>query len=372
MQQSEFDITCTLAELIRCKDLVSTNQCLSTLLFDDIAEQAIKHGVAALIYQQWLNFTEMPDTDLSLWANVDKQLNIIHRFLAPETERVFSALQTNNIGFVVLKGFALSEQVYQQPHVRPRTDIDIIIDPISSDLLIAVFNDLGFNNPRGWQPKTIIDQYSFTKTIAKGIKLNFDVHLKISNDKALQDLITYEELTAAVSLKFKNSTQLIDKPHALIHAVIHLLHHRINGDLIKLIWFYDIWLLVENLTEEECVVLTNLITDKGLSALFVEVLTVTNSYFSAEKIQLLITSLEKVEANPLFNYLLAEPSLLAMMWHNFTTNKGARAKIDYIRETAFPPKQELYLKYGADSQWPLFLLYIRRIITGAFKWITSR
>jgi hypothetical protein len=370
MPQTDLEITNILAELLSCKTVATTNQCLNNISINNVAEQAVKHGVAAVIYQQWLNFVEPPNIDLSLWADVDKQLNIIHCFLTPETAQVFKALRANKIGFVVLKGYALSEQVYRKPYVRPRTDIDIIIDPVNSNALIEMFQDLGFRNPRGWQPQTIIDQYSFTKTIAKGITLSFDVHLKISNDKTLQPLITYEDLSATASSKRDHFPQLIDKPHALIHAVIHLLNHRIHGDLVKLIWFYDIWLLVEKLTEDESQVLTKLITVKGLSALFCVVLTNTNDYFYSAKIQILIASLVKVDANPSFNYLLEKPSLLAIMWHNFTTNKGARAKLAYLHETVFPPKEELYLKYGAHSRWPLLLLYIRRIVTGAFKWVT--
>jgi hypothetical protein len=372
MQQTELDITLTLAELLNSRDLVASPENLKQLVENDIVEHAIKHGVAALIYQHWLNSPHMPKVDLSVWANVDKQLNIIHRFLAPETNRVFSALKTNNIGFVVLKGYALSELIYDKPHTRPRTDIDIIIDPMSSSSLMEVFQHLGFSNPRGWQPKNIIDQFSFTKDIAKGIKLNFDVHLSITNDKALQHLISYVDLATIASLQESHCPQLIDKPHALIHAVIHLLHHRMCGDLVKLIWFYDIWLLCEKLSVGEHKDLISLITDKGLSALFVAVLANTNCYFPSLKIRQLVKLLSEVENNPTFDYLLEKPSLLFMMWHNFTMNKGAGAKLTYLRETVFPPKQELYIKYGTESRWPLAALYLRRITTGAFKWLNKR
>jgi hypothetical protein len=46
-------------------------------------------------------------------------------------------------------------------------------------------------------------------------------------------------------------------------------------------------------------------------------------------------------------------------------------KWQVIQELAFPPKAEVYKKYGMNTQQPLFWLYIRRIVGGVIKFLDT-
>ncbi|MCF2949884.1 nucleotidyltransferase family protein [Paraglaciecola aquimarina] len=365
------EIETLLAKLLLSPDIEWINEVTNKYSAAVLLEQAIKHGVAAVLYQAWLKFDEKSQqiSCIDLFKNIDNKLKLMHGFLQPVTDQVFNAFRQHNIAFVMLKGYALSHSVYSLPHIRPRTDIDILIDEKDSDRLRALLESLGFNNPRGWQPKVIIDQFSFNKEIANGIKLSLDVHLKISNDKSLQEVITFDELMHDGSRHLKNTGQLISKPYGLIHAVFHLLHHQKHGDFIKLVWYYDIKLLLENMTKSEYQTLKTLITEKKCGAVVNAVLAKVDALFTVEKIKALSTDLANVESSPKFDHLLTRPSILLVTWHNFTLVKGVAGKFLFILETFFPPKEEIYVKYGRASKWPLPLLYMRRIFGGIRRFL---
>ena len=264
-------------------------------------------------------------------------------------------------------------QVYSAPHLRPKTDIDILINSEDKAAILALFEQLGYSNPRGWEPQAIISQFSMKKTLGKGINILFDVHLKISNSKQIENIFNHSELLETANSNLLPHINLINKPYALIHAIFHLLHHKSSGDLIKLIWYYDIFLIIEQLNKPDLTQLKNIVTDKGLSHLFSHTLQLTEEYFPSNNLSSLITwsSLPNVketsEIN--YNYLLGDSYGIKGVWLTLSATKGISNKLNIIKEMVFPPAAEIYIKYGKNSSWPLPLLYIRRMFTGSVKYI---
>ncbi len=169
---------------------------------------------------------------------------------------------------------------------------------------------------------------------------------------------------------------LINQPYALIHAIFHLLNHRAAGDLVKLIWLYDIYLIVEQLDEKMRLDLLELIKVKGLVTLALFTLRLTNQYFPSQKLSDVIVVINSTEiqatANSSFDYLLRENEGFSGFLRTLKLTAGLGNKLNVIKETVLPPPAEIYAKYGEHSGWPLSLLYIRRLLFGLIKSAKNR
>lgn len=286
------------------------------------------------------------------------------------------ALDKAKINVVVLKGFSLGYQVYSSPYLRPKTDVDILIQHNDKNEVLNVFEQLGYTNPRGWEPQAIINQFSMKKSLGKGINVLFDVHLKISNSKHIENILNHKELIESANSTLLPNINLINKQYALIHAIFHLLHHKSAGDLIKLIWFYDIYLIVEQLNKSELIQLKAIVKAKGLANLVLHTLNLTHAHFPSTKLSELINwnSTEDVmnTTQNTYNYLLENNYGIKGVAISLSATKGIKNKAAIIKEMVFPPSAEIYIKYGHQSGWPLPLLYVRRMITGLIKYTSSK
>ena len=358
-----------LALLTSSKDINELKEILINVDHEKIHEVAIKHGVASLIYQNLkgtIVATDFPKfiQKLSSYYNNYKILN---NFIDSEATTALKILKKQKIDVVVLKGFSLAYQVYSEANLRPKSDVDILIKATDKEAVKQIFQELGYSNPRGWEPRAIIKQFSYKKTLGKGINVFFDIHLKISNNKPLENILNYQELLKASDGVTLPNINLINKPYALSHAVFHLLGHKAANDTVKLIWYYDIYLLVKTISGNERQELTILMYNTGLANLMAQTLKLTAQYFPSDKLTLLLNELKRVPFDNSYNYLLGSTNGVKGLWLTIQATDNLKEKIEVVKETIFPPPAEIYVKYGKHTKWPLSVLYIRRIISGTLK-----
>lgn len=340
-----------------------------TFLVNVEIEQLIENGVAQLVLEKLSQQQSKPFITpiIARLKQFSTQLEVIHALQTKAFTDVFHALNKHDIDFVVLKGWALSYTIYSSPHHRPKTDIDILIADDNKQKAKHLLTQLGYNNPRGWEPEAIIDQFSMRKLLVKGVYANIDVHLRLTNDKTLQPLFPWSKLLAASCYQQGLDCRVISKPYALVHAVVHLLHHACNGDFIKLIWFYDIYCLTETLTSVELEELLTIINRTGLSNIVALCIHEQRMLFPSDKAEVIEKKISRITGDSKFNYLTKKPSRQRVIIRNFLQTKGFIKKLKMVTETFFPPREEIYLKYGRRSKWQLPFLYLRRILNGMIR-----
>ncbi len=113
--------------------------------WDKVIALAHEHGVEGLLYKR-LEGLEVPDEILrrlragyaETWA----------RTLAAKTSlpEVFDAFERAEIPLVLLKGIALIDTIYEDPGLRPLTDVDVLIHPEKFDKARAVLSAVGFES----------------------------------------------------------------------------------------------------------------------------------------------------------------------------------------------------------------------------------
>jgi hypothetical protein len=342
---------------------------------------AIKHGIAGQLAGN-LN-TPISKQESRPIVDFKKKIDVYYKhasamttFIDAEGLLVLRRLHAANINVTVLKGFALANTLYNHPALRPRTDIDILIHPRDKEVIKGIFQSMEYYNPRGWEPKAIINQFSMKKPLSKGVNVLFDIHLKISNSKGIENILNYDELLINADTSTLQNINLINQPYALIHAIFHLLNHRAAGDLVKLIWLYDIYLIIEQLDEKMRLDLLELIKVKGLATLVLFTLRLTMQYFPSQKLAALTAVIKHTEvqetANSSFDYLLGENRGFSGLLRRLKLTEGLGNKLNVIKETVLPPPAEIYAKYGEHSGWPLSLLYLRRLLFGLIKSVKNR
>lgn len=168
-----------------------------------------------------------------------------------ELSRVAGVLQTRlTTPPLVYKGQALAHSLYPQPWLRPRGDIDILVQ--RSDLSQAVneMERLGYQKVLSTDGDLIMTQISMYRQFS-GFEHIWDIHWDLSNRPTYSDILGYGELMRrAVEIRVNEVAFLAPCPSdSLLIACLHLIGH--HGGDVRMIWLHDIQLLAAALSDSE-------------------------------------------------------------------------------------------------------------------------
>jgi hypothetical protein len=295
--------------------------------------------------------------------------------------RVLGALAAFGVKPLLLKGAALAYSVYPSPGLRPRADTDLLIRNSDRDVCHRVLSDLGYEKVNAVHGELVQYQCGYTMQDRFGIGHVLDVHWRISNTQLFSQALEYEELSPrAISLKALGERARGPAPvHALLHACMHRAHH-LHSPMIfegeqgtggdRLIWLYDIYLLVEFMSRQELVEFAALAERKRIRAVCRDGLLRASEYFGTglpEEVLLALTTKGAVELSAAhlrtgrIHHLLTEIRSLPR-WQD---------RVRLVKEHLFPPMDYMLEKYSVSSRAWLPVLYLKRGIHGVWKRIQS-
>ena len=291
--------------------------------------------------------------------------------------RMLSSLAQAGVRPVVFKGTALAYSLYPAGALRPRGDTDFIIPPGSLVRTDVALQLSGFRSEMAVSGDFISYQGSYVWSKLGGDQHALDVHWRINNSELLSRLFTHEELLAqAQPLSVLGPLALATSPvHALLLACMHRATHKQNpyyvdgvayysGD--RLIWLYDIHLLLGVLMPAEVDDFVRLARAKGLRAVCLEGIERTQACFHTLVPPGLLTELAAPGlVEPPARYLSGGPWL--QKWMDFQALGSARNRIRYARELLFPPADYMRQRYPNAGSGGLGWLYLRRAAGGVFK-----
>lgn len=335
-------------------------------------ELAVAHGVALIISAK--HFPSKYQSDgfkafLSSLSDYARHKRIAQTFIDSETNKALSFLNFKNIRFVILKGFALSRTVYNNRVDRIRADVDILVDESHYSSTKAVLSTLGYYNPRGWEPKLVINQFTMRRKLSNDLHLDFDIHLKISNNKSLDEILKLPEISKEAVFDQSCGSLLIGNVHALFHSLFHMMNHMSEGDQVKLVWLYDIHLLVLKLSLQDTERFLTLVNNAKIGAVVVAGLEMCHKYFKNIKLDSLITHAQKCNSSEKYAHLLQVNRRFNIFFRDLLAIQGIYKKILFLCETIFPSRHEIYNKYGDINKRYLLVFYIARIVKGVLKYV---
>ncbi len=292
-----------------------------------------------------------------------------------EIASVLDTLAGCGIHPILLKGTPLAHLLYDTPALRPRADTDLLIKRDEIGLVKSTMRRSGYAESLLSGGELLFCQFAMIRRDPFGVEHAFDFHWKISTQSMFASVLQYDELAAAAVPvpALGPHARCAGAIHALLLACIHpVMHHR-NTD--RLIWLYDIHLLMSRLSDVELERFVNLAVDTRVAAICRHQLMLAQGRFG--------TAVPGRVAARLSASNTPEPSAIYLhpsrRWQQeLASNVGGlprfRDRIRLLREVLFPGPRYMLNMYRLRGYTVILLpvLYGHRLVNGLWKVATGQ
>ena len=297
-----------------------------------------------------------------------------------DIKSALAALSNAGVPVLVLKGTALAYSLYPQPYLRTRCDTDLWVPKVFCDQALKRLEGLGYRRQEGISGELVSSQTSLVKESRVGVRFCIDLHWRLNNSQLFAQALEQEEADSqAVPLPALGPhAKCLCPQHALLLACMHRaghlkVGHAANGETFdegnRLIWLYDIHLLVGSMSAEELEAFARLAVDRRMAAVCRDALVVTGSQFSTSIPDPVLQLLSGPRGEPSARYLssgaygIARAELGSLSWPQ---------RLRLLREHLFPPVEYMRWKYGGRNDFLLPVLYCHRAAKGLWTRLVGR
>jgi hypothetical protein len=276
---------------------------------------------------------------------------------------LFSELNKNNVKFLVFKGFAFTFLLYENTHLRPYSDIDVIIDRADYEKVQETLVQLGFQQYPSRQGQFVSFQNSFfdagsPQTV---IDLHWQINNRIEFHKHFKMIEMYEN---AIELTYQDVIfKTLGYSDGFILGCFHYQAHRPNDR--KHVWLYDLallWHKMNPLEQEECLVKAK---STQQSHIVLSSLKLMNSCFAnCFNLDLDSTQLESESTE---YYVGARSRKITDIKTRLSHIKGLNKKLTFLAEYIFQKKDYIKSRYGLNSNFWVYFYYPRMWVEDIFK-----
>jgi hypothetical protein len=300
-----------------------------------------------------------------------RQAAIKDLFRERELRRLIGTLADVGIRPLVLKGAALAHTVYDAPHLRPRTDVDLLIARADLDTTGSTLAAGGWTRIADQDRSAVTTQHHYLLGGVPHCAEHLDLHWNVSVPHIFRDALTFDELASravAIDALGKNARTL-SMPDALFLACLHRMAH--HQDAVDLVWLWDIHLLASRLTDPERTFFLELATRRAMRAVCTRGIELALACFATPRAADLLEGLRPAADDP------REPSAdfvgggmrqVDLLRRNLSAVGGWRARLELIGGHLVPSAAYMRSIY---PRWPTLVLplaYIHRIVRGAPEW----
>lgn len=257
---------------------------------------------------------------------------------------------------IVYKGQALAHNLYPHPWLRPRGDVDVLVEQSSVAGLLDTMGRLGYEKTLSTEADLVMPQASMRRRHA-GVEHVWDVHWGISNRPAWSDILAYDALQgAAVNVPVDRISFRAPCPaHSLLIACLHLIGHHPGEH--RMIWLYDIHLLAASLSAAE----RRRFMDQAMErpqarAACHAALEATQRYIPGEPTDELRLALDP---GPGARWRGERSYLAGLVEDAGAVAKGNRLK--FVTQHVLPSSDYMMKRFGIRHRWQLPFWYVVRI-----------
>lgn len=307
---------------------------------------------------------------------VQAKYELAHR---AEMIRVLDALSAAGVTALILKGTALAYNLYPNPTLRPRGDTDLLIPDDRRRETDVTLARLGYAKSQDGEGELTFYEASWERSDRVGAVHCLDVHWRINNSHVLGRLLGHAELAArAVPLPALGPhARALAPVDALLFACIHRAGHAhapyysdgvAHMPMNRLIWLYDIHLLVSSMSAAELDEFVALAAAKQMKEICRDALLRTCERFGTAVPPHLLEALHNTgRVEPSARFLTA--GRMRLMFDNVCALEHWSDRLAWARELAFPPARYMRVKYAGTALDWLPLLYLRRALGGMARLI---
>jgi hypothetical protein len=345
-----------------------------SIVVEELIDKASHHGVLPLLHYVLSSGDRWHNCPLALQRSISNARShavavsmIREQFLSS----LFSALLEAGIKLILLKGEALAHTHYVSPELRVRGDTDIFVSIADIRITIQVLESDGFtvSNERSRYKS---HQFTASKVILNGISLQVDVHWRISNIPAYARMFNYKmclERSREISVS-SQKCRVLQPSQGLILACVHL---SVQPDEFadRLIWLYDIHLLISTMSEDELLDVAGLAAEKKVERLVFDAIKKAQVCFRTTTQHDIIASLQLTDGIRTERGGYSQ-SYLALIIADLHELPSLSLRWALVSELLFPGSAWLLSKYTKTSSAWVPILYMRYLVTGFFKRLILR
>ena len=339
--------------------------------FRELIRLADWHGITPLLYHQLQQAGQLDGIPALLRdALISSHYQAIAATLASAQElgRVIALLNTNGFDYILFKGTPLSWTLYPAAHLRARCDTDILFPDKNSALRAAgLIREIGYQTADAITGDFVMTQLCCYKTSKSGFLHNLDCHWKINNHPYFSDRISFDEIQlTAMTLSSPGQARYPSPVYSLLVACLHRVAHIPDGIADRLIWLYDIHLLINTFNEQQLNELVQRAIQKGLAAVCLDGMLKAQQFLGTRIEPVILERLQQHADDTFF-----KPHYQQSPWRytldQFRALPGWRARLKLLRENLFPPVAYIQKKYATSNPLLLPYYYLLRVIQGLPK-----
>ena len=336
-----------------------------------VLDAAVDHGVAPLLGSAPAVHLWPHPLRLAL-RNIRRDEAAVEPIRRQDLLGLLSAFHQAGIGCLPIKGAQLAYTHYAQPWLRPRFDTDLLVAAADRGRAEAVLQALGYARSNQVSGMLVAHQLQYQRRNRYGLIDVVDLHWKVTNPHLFADALTMDELAMAAQAGSQPGAPArgLSNVHALILACVHRVAHHQNTD--RLLWLYDIHLLVSAMTRAERAEFLELARVKRLRAICAAGVASAQSQFGTQYPAGWLDGLQTGgdgEIEPTAAFLQQGLRRIDILLSDLRTLGGWTRKLRLIWEHLFPPAAYVRERYGHNT--PLFFAYVDRVLTGVGKWFRA-
>ncbi|MCC6869685.1 MAG: nucleotidyltransferase family protein [Burkholderiales bacterium] len=298
-----------------------------------------------------------------------------------ELGRVLARFAQGGITPLIMKGSALAYTHYATPVERPRGDTDLLVAESHVRATGALLAGLGYTRGHGVSGELISYEADWSRAAGAGFVHHLDVHWRVNNSQILARLLTYDELAprAVPVPALGPHARTPCAVHALLFACMHRTGHAnapyfvdgrayLGGD--RLIWLYDMHLLVARMSDAEVAEFVALARAKRLRAICRDALALCAARFATPLPPPILAGLAPDgNIEPSARYLAGGRT--RQMLGDFLALDGAAERVRWLQELAFPSAEYMRRQYPDSERRWLPVLYARRGLHGLWRLVAG-
>ena len=287
--------------------------------------------------------------------------------------RLLPAFAAADVPVLLIKGAALAYSLYPERWLRPREDTDLMVRPRDAARAGTVLAAAGYREAVRQSGRFVTHQRLYVRPDRNGRRDAYDLHWKIADPAPFADLLSADDLLGeAVTLAIGDSCAALvpSRRHALLLACWHRVSH--HHDSADLLWLYDLHLLADRLNDADAAFIVETATRTGTDAICARGLRLASQHFATVLPPSLLADLEArggQTASAADSYLRPGARRIDLLAADLRALPDWASRARLLREHLFPPADYMFETYGRSSRWLLPALYLRRIATGAPRWL---
>lgn len=322
---------------------------------DAFAAACEEHAIAPLVHAR-LPLPELREQAMRAAATEPLRL--------ADLRRVLVAFEEAGVEALILKGTALAYDLYPEPELRPRSDVDLLVAdfPRAADVL----RTLGFEAFANSGDELALRQQSFGRTDAFELLHLYDLHREIANPAPFAEVLRWDELRArSIALpRIAPNARGLSRGDALLLACVHRVAHHHDSD--RLIWLYDIHLLRAALPGEEQRAFWRMAADRRVLAICRRSVALAEDWFGGSGVaaEEVLTAEELGHEEESARFLDRTQRRGALLVASVAALPDWRARARRLRQLAFPPRSYMFEQFRTHSAAALPWLYALRGVRG--------